>query len=100
MDEDGGGMDIGGMSGGEMMGRTGAEIGSTDGDSPDSAESVLQSMGYRDGGTGTGRTDENSTGSWVSDLQTIVILAVVGFLGVSTAYFLITGVLAMFGVHP
>ncbi|ADB63151.1 hypothetical protein Htur_4337 (plasmid) [Haloterrigena turkmenica DSM 5511] len=99
MDGDGGGMDSGGMSGGGIGGMDVTGIESTDRDSPDSAESVLQSMGYRDSGVGMERRDENSTDSWTSDLRTVMILAVVGFFGVCFVYFLLTGILAMFGVY-
>lgn len=99
MDGDGGGMDVGGMSGGGMGGTSGVGMGSTTEDSQDSAEAVLQSMGYRDSEAEMDRTDGNSTGSWTSVLQSVVILVMVGFLGISFVYFLITGVLAIFGVH-
>lgn len=99
MDGDGGGMDGGGMSGGGMGGTHGVGMGSTGEDSPDSGESVLQSMGYRDSEAGMNRTEGNSTGSWTSVLQKVIILTVVGFLGVCFVYFVLTGILAIFGVH-
>lgn len=99
MDGDGGGMDAGGLSGGGMGGTHEVGMGRTGEDSPDSGESVLQSMGYRDSEAGMNRTDGNSTGSRTSILQTVVTLAIVGFLGIGFAYFLLTGILAIFGVH-
>lgn len=98
MDGDGGGMDVGGMSGGGMGGTPGVGMETTGEESPDSGEEVLQSMGYRDSGAGMERTDESSTGSWTAVLQRVAILALVGFLAISSAYFLLTGILALFGV--
>ncbi|WP_339102841.1 hypothetical protein [Haloterrigena salinisoli] len=65
----------------------------------ESSEEVLQSMGYRHSEAEIDRTNGNSTGSWTEVLQQVMILALVGFLGVSFAYFLLTGILAIFGVN-
>lgn len=64
----------------------------------DSGTSTLQSMGYIDNGTGMGRREDDSTDSRHSVLQMIVLILVAVFFGGSLLYFLITGMLGMFGV--
>ncbi|NUB92603.1 hypothetical protein HT576_16470 [Haloterrigena sp. SYSU A121-1] len=80
---------------GSLNGDIEARMENADGDSETSA---LQSMGYIDNGTGTGRREEDSTDSGQSVLQTVLLITVAVFFGGSLLYFLITGVLAIFGV--
>lgn len=87
----------GGMGGMDGDGGTGTE--STDGDHPDPGTSALQSMGYIDSGAGMDRTGGDSTGSWTSSLQSVIITAMMVFVGLGFVYFLIGGILAMFGVQ-
>ncbi|NUC71482.1 hypothetical protein HTZ84_04005 [Haloterrigena sp. SYSU A558-1] len=80
---------------GSLNGDIEARMENADGDSETSA---LQSMGYIDNGTGMGRREEDSTDSGQSVLQTVLLITVAVFFGGSLLYFLITGVLAIFGV--
>ena len=99
--------DSGGMDGGEMGGVNGAGMGDTDGDTRagmestdgDPGTSTLQSMGYIDSGAGMARGDRDSTDSGASVLQSVIIVAVIVFFGVSFVYFLLMGILAMFGMQ-
>lgn len=95
------------MDGGEVGGVNRVGMGDVNGDiearmenaDGDSGTSTLQSMGYIDSDAGTGRTDGDSTDSGHSVLKPIVITAVVAFFGLSCLYFLLSGILAMFGVQ-
>ncbi|WP_226481503.1 hypothetical protein [Natrinema amylolyticum] len=98
MDGDGGGGTMGGLHGdvgGGVNGDTEARMENADGDSRTSA---LQSMGYIDNGTGMGRREGDSTDAGHSVLQSVLLITVAVFVGGSLLYFLITGILAMFGV--
>ncbi|WP_276256262.1 hypothetical protein [Halomontanus rarus] len=100
MDGDGGGIDGGGMAGmngGGMVDMDGD--GRTDGDYPDAGTSALESMGYIDSGTRVNGTGRDSTSSWASVLKSVVTTAVMVFFGVCFVYFLLGGILAMFGVQ-
>lgn len=83
--------DVGGGVNGDME----ARMENADGDSETSA---LQSMGYIDNGTGMGRREKDSTDSGHTVLQMVLMIIVAVFVGGSLLYFLITGILAMFGV--
>ena len=83
--------DVGGGVNGDME----ARMENADGDSGTSA---LESMGYIDNGAGMGRRKDDSTGSGHSVLQTVLLILVAVFFGGSLLYFLITGILSMFGV--
>lgn len=96
MDGDGGGTDAGGM--GAMDSGGAAEMGSTNEESPDSGSSVLQSMGYLDSGTEMNSAD-GSAGSEMSVFESVVIAAVVLLVGIGFLYFLLAGILAIFGVQ-
>ncbi|ELZ17992.1 hypothetical protein C477_12327 [Haloterrigena salina JCM 13891] len=80
---------------GSLNGDIEARMENADGDSETSA---LQSMGYIDNGTGMGRREEDSTDSRQSVLQMVLLITVAVFFGGSLLYFLITGLLAIFGV--
>lgn len=64
----------------------------------DSGASVLQSMGYRNDDTGFGRSDVDSTDSKLSALKSVILLVGAVFFGSSFLYFLVAGILEMFGV--
>ncbi|WP_435362173.1 hypothetical protein [Haloarchaeobius sp. DFWS5] len=99
MDGDDGGMGSGGLGSAHSVGNTDidgdteARMENADGDS---GMSALQSMGYVDSDAGTER---DATGSGHSTLQTVVILAVVGFFGLSVLYLIISTLLLTFGIH-
>ncbi|EJN58409.1 hypothetical protein [Halogranum rubrum] len=96
MDGDGG--EMGGMHGagtGDVNGDIEARMENVDGDS---GASVLQSMGYLDSDTGTNRSDGESTSSEFSTLKTTLILVLSVFFAGSLLYFLVTGILSVFGV--
>ncbi|WP_276254019.1 hypothetical protein [Halomontanus rarus] len=105
MDGDGGGMDrgaMGGLSSGEMVGmnkdgRDGTE--STDGDHPDSGTSALESMGYIDSGTGIDRRTGDSPSSGTSIIRSAITAAMMVFVGFAFVFFLLRGILAVFGVQ-
>ncbi|QRV14639.1 hypothetical protein JMJ58_17145 [Haloterrigena salifodinae] len=80
---------------GSLNGDIEARMENADGDSETSA---LQSMGYIDNGTGMSRREEDSTDSGHSVLQMVLLITVAVFFGGSLLYFLITGILAIFGV--
>ncbi len=87
---------MGSMSNVGIDGSNGDGMGGTD---EDSGSSVLQSMGYVDSGADIGREDGDASRSVSSILQTVVILAVVGFFGISVLYLLLSVVLSLFGVQ-
>ncbi|WP_137290578.1 hypothetical protein [Natronorubrum halophilum] len=80
---------------GSLNGDIGARMENADGDSGTSA---LQSMGYMNTGTGMGRKEEDSTDSGHSILRMVLLITVAVFFGGSLLYFLITGILALFGI--
>lgn len=90
---------MGGMNSigiGDVNGDIEARMENADGDS---GTSVLQSMGYLDTGAKIGSTDGDSTDSGPSVLQSVIMIAVAVFFGVSCLYFLLSGILAIFGVQ-
>lgn len=92
-----GGLSSGGRVGMNEDGRDGTE--STDGDHPDSGTSALESMGYIDSGTGIERRNGNSTSSGTSVIWSAITAAMMVFVGFSFVFFLLRGILAMFGVQ-
>ncbi|WP_339106000.1 hypothetical protein [Haloterrigena salinisoli] len=80
---------------GSLNGDIEARMENADGDS---GTSILQSMGYIDDGTGTDRREEDSADSGHSVLQMVLMITVSVLFGGSLLYFLITGILAIFGV--
>ncbi|QLG26653.1 hypothetical protein HUG10_03450 [Halorarum halophilum] len=102
MDGDGGGLEGGGMggmnSGGirDVNGDIEARMENTDGDS---GVAALQSMGYIDGGAEMGQGDGDSTSSWHSTLNSVIVIAMAALLGGYLLYSLLSGILAMFGVQ-
>ncbi|MFC6769297.1 hypothetical protein [Natrinema soli] len=98
MDGDGGGGAMGSLHGdvgGGVNGDMEARMENADGDSGTSA---LQSMGYIDNGTGMAQGEGDSTDSAHSVLQSVILITVAVFFGGSLLYFLITGILSLFGV--
>lgn len=97
----------GGLGGGEMMGTSevgmdGTERGGdgeTGSTNVDSGTSALQSMGYLDRGAETGRERGDSTRSVFSIIVNGIVMVVAAFTAISLLYFLVAGVLAVFGVY-
>lgn len=98
MDETDGGGSIWGQNGDTGGGVTGDMESRMENADGNSGTSALQSMGDRNDETGMGQRGGESTGSTHSVLQMVFMIIVAVFFGGSLLYFLITGLLAMFGV--
>lgn len=99
MDADDGGGAMGGIHGdvgGGVNGGLESRMENADGDSE---ASTLQSMGYRTDDGGMGRKEGNAADSGRSVLESVGLITVALFVGSSLLYFLLTGILAMFGVY-
>ncbi|AEH38476.1 hypothetical protein Halxa_3871 [Halopiger xanaduensis SH-6] len=69
-----------------------------EGEPSDSGSATLQSMGYLDSDTETRRTDGHFTGSKTSILKSIIILAVAAVFVSLLLYYVVSGLLMLFGI--
>ncbi|WP_435362812.1 hypothetical protein [Haloarchaeobius sp. DYHT-AS-18] len=97
MDGDGGGTD--GVSPGVLNGGNVAGRDHLDGEPTNSESSVLQSLGYTNDHAGMDRAGGDAANSRIETLKMVILNTVLLFVGLNLLYFLLSGILAMFGVR-